>query len=98
MSKKLFLIIVLNRMKIRVWCLWLNAENEWVSYQTNLKALVMNDFVSMSVSSNQMCKNSNLKTYYRDLPGGAVVKNPPADAGDAGLSPGPGRSHMPRSS
>ena len=29
-----------------------------------------------------------------DLPGGAVVKNPPANAGDTGSSPGPGRSHM----
>ena len=26
-----------------------------------------------------------------------VVKNPPANAGDTGLSPGPGRSHMPQS-
>ena len=33
----------------------------------------------------------------RDFLGGAVVKNPPANAGDMGLSPGPGRSHMPRS-
>ena len=32
------------------------------------------------------------------FPGGAVVKNTPANAGDTGLSPGPGRSHMPRSS
>ena len=32
-----------------------------------------------------------------DFPGGAVVKNPPANAGDMGLSAGPGRSHMPRS-
>ena len=31
------------------------------------------------------------------FPGGAVVKNPPAKAGNMGLSPGPGRSHMPRS-
>ena len=30
-----------------------------------------------------------------DLPGGAVVKNPPANAGDTDLSPGPGRFHMP---
>ena len=27
-----------------------------------------------------------------DFPGGAVVKNPPAKAGDMGSSPGPGRS------
>ena len=32
-----------------------------------------------------------------DFLGGAVVKNPPASAGDTGLSPGPGRSHMSRS-
>ena len=37
------------------------------------------------------CKESE------DFPGGAVVKNPPAYAGDTGSSPGPGRSHMPRS-
>ena len=29
--------------------------------------------------------------------GGAVVKDPPASAGDTGSSPGPGRSHVPRS-
>ena len=32
-----------------------------------------------------------------DFPGGIVVKNPPAKAGDMDSSPGPGRSHMPRS-
>ena len=32
-----------------------------------------------------------------DFPGGTVVRNPPANAGDTGLSPGPGRSHRPRS-
>ena len=30
------------------------------------------------------------------FPGGAVVENLPANAGDTGSSPGPGRSHMPR--
>ena len=33
----------------------------------------------------------------RDFPGGAVVKNPPANAGDTGLSPGLEGSHMPQS-
>ena len=28
------------------------------------------------------------------FPGGSVVKNPPANAEDTGLTPGPGRSHM----
>ena len=27
------------------------------------------------------------------FPGGSVVKNPPANVGDTGLIPGPGRSH-----
>ena len=29
------------------------------------------------------------------FPGGAVVKNPLANAGDTGSSPGPGKSYMP---
>ena len=33
----------------------------------------------------------------RGFPGGAVVGNPPANAGDMGSGPGPGRSHVPRS-
>ena len=34
---------------------------------------------------------------WRGFPGGAVVENLPAKAGDTGSSPGLGRSHMPRS-
>ena len=30
-----------------------------------------------------------LEEHMRDFPGGAVVKNPPANAGDTGSSPGP---------
>ena len=33
----------------------------------------------------------------RGFPGGAVVRNPPANAGDTGSIPGPGGSYMPRS-
>ena len=32
----------------------------------------------------------------QDFPGGPVVKNPPASAGDTGSIPGLGRSHVPR--
>ena len=38
----------------------------------------------------------SIRVVSRGFPGGAVVKNPPANAGDTGSSPGPGRSHMPR--
>ena len=37
------------------------------------------------------------KITVRGFPGGAVVENLPANAGDTGSSPGLGRSHMPRS-
>ena len=38
-----------------------------------------------------------LKSFAQGFPGGAVVENLPANAGDAGSSPGLGGSHMPRS-
>ena len=39
----------------------------------------------------------SLKMTLLDFPGGAVVKNLPANAGATGSIPGPGRSHMPLS-
>ena len=44
--------------------------------------------------ANQRNANQN---HNEGFPGGAVVENPPANAGDMGSIPGPGRSHMPRS-
>ena len=38
-----------------------------------------------------------LKKCIGDFPGGTVVKNLPANAGDTGSIPGLGGSHMPRS-
>ena len=38
----------------------------------------------------------NLKVF-QGFPSGAVVKNTPANAGNMGSNPGPGRSHMPQS-
>ena len=37
------------------------------------------------------------KSERQGFPGGAVVENPPINAGDTGSSPGPGRPHMLRS-
>ena len=42
-------------------------------------------------------KFSMLKVNLGGFPGGTVVKNLPANAGDTVSSPGPGRSHMPQS-
>ena len=35
-----------------------------------------------------------IRREHRDFLGGTVGKNPPANAGDTGLSPGPERFHM----
>ena len=37
----------------------------------------------------------SIKMDKEDFPGGAMDKTLPASAGDMGLTPGPGRSHMP---
>ena len=42
-------------------------------------------------------RETRSKTVSPAFPGGKVVENPPANAGDRGSSPGPGRSHIPRS-
>ena len=39
----------------------------------------------------------SFSTFHEGFPGGAVVENLPANAGDTGSSPDLGRSHMPRS-
>ena len=39
---------------------------------------------------------SCLKNNFQDFPGGPVVKNPPANAGDMNSIPGLGKSHMPQ--
>ena len=48
-------------------------------------------------STSLIIREMQIKTTMRGFPGGAVVENLPADAGDTGSSPGLGRSRMPRS-
>ena len=45
--------------------------------------------------SNPYAKLSAKSQQSWGFPGGAVVENLPANVGDTGSSPGPGRSHMP---
>ena len=40
---------------------------------------------------------ANQRAPFGDFPGGAVVKNPPASAGNTCSIPGLGRSHVPQS-
>ena len=46
---------------------------------------------------HQGSPNLTFKKMLGDFPGDAVFKNPPANAGDTGSGPGPGRSHVPQS-
>ena len=48
-------------------------------------------------SSSSISGIKLLKYKLGGFPGGTVVENLPANAGDTGSSPGLGRSHMPRS-
>ena len=50
------------------------------------------NFVTLRCNQVRSCFE---KCITGDFPGGAVVKNLPANAGDTGSIPGPGRSHMP---
>ena len=55
------------------------------------------DFKSKTVTRDKEVHHIMIKGSIQGFPGGTVLKNPPANAGDTGSSPGPGRSHMPRS-
>ena len=49
----------------------------------------------MKIGGKKSLPKFVFKKVLEDFPGGAVVRNPPANAGDTGSSPGPGKSHMP---
>ena len=61
---------------------------------SNQMAKIETDYWSASHDSSLWRQNGGSRRHLRDFPSGAVVKNPPANAGDAGSIPGPGRSHM----
>ena len=50
-----------------------------------------------NAAKNKFLKSASLKKNILGFPGGAVVENLPANAGDTGSSPGLGGSHMPQS-
>ena len=67
---------------------------KYISFKDSVCSNIM-DWIIRTLKGT---KNPGLNVFLKhawDFPGGAVVKNPPAKAGDTGSSPGPGRSHMP---
>ena len=63
---------------------------------TKIKYLEMG-ILSQQFNSFLCLPSCNTEIKQWDFPGGTVVGNPPASAGDKGSDPGPGGSHMPRS-
>ena len=61
------------------------------------KLRMMNPFPIKKKKGGVCCKGCHELVHIGGFPGGTVVENLPANAGDTGLSPGLGRSHMPRS-
>ena len=51
---------------------------------------------SAQISCYSCDRKKGVRTTQEDFPGGPVVKNPPANAGNKGLISGQGRSHVPR--
>ena len=58
-------------------------------YQNTWRLTLLNDTRAKEEISREVL------TYFGTSLVAPVVKNPPANAGDTGSSPGPGRSHMP---
>ena len=52
---------------------------------------------TIALSQCSSAQEVTIKNHLWGFPGGAVVENLPANAGDTGSSPDLGRSHMPRS-
>ena len=66
------------------------------------RGLLRIGYLQLLTGTPVSCEHSNIKCFGGGaspggFPGGTVVKNPPANAGNTGSSPGPGRSHVPRS-
>ena len=48
----------------------------------------------INLPERESCLNGQIKNWKEDIPGGSVVKSPPANVEDAGLIPDLQRSHM----
>ena len=59
--------------------------------------LIVSKRVLSSLPWRSESRDFKLRDKQRGFPGGAVVENLPANAGNTGSSPGLGRSHMPQS-
>ena len=68
--------------------MWKDAQHHYASVKCKSKP----QWDIASTCQDSYCQKDN-----KGFPGGSVVKNLPANAGDTSLTPGPGRFHIPRS-
>ena len=62
----------------------------------NIKQYTHKDTKTYCLYELKVETQTSFKSFMWGFPGGTVVKNLPANAGDTGSCPGLGRSHMPR--
>ena len=55
---------------------------------------IANDYRNVNQNYNEVSPHNCQRSYIKKSTG-TVIKNLPANAGNTGSSPGPGRSHMP---
>ena len=67
---------------------------KWLGKETTIKGQIVDGKMVVEYIMNNIV---SIGIYKKGFPGGAVVENPPANAGDMGSIPGPGKSHMPQS-
>ena len=74
-------------------CIFLNTAGRCceVKLLKRVSTYVFLNYVTAILANSSPCTNSS---HLGDFPGGLVVKNPSANAGDMVLIPGLGRSHM----
>ena len=63
--------------------------------ETAESTIILRDFNAPLSEVNRSSRQKIIKNIVEGFPGGTVVGNPPANAGDTGSSPVPGTSHMP---
>ena len=69
-----------------------------VSLIHNIKfKTILNSFKGQFSYKERVIMSKNKIIPQVNVPGGPLVKNPPASAGDMGLIPDMGRTHMPQS-
>ena len=80
---------------------WKNIPCSWIGRLNNVKMAIILpkpiyrfNIILIRIPAGDFLGSWVVKTVLPDFPDGPAVKNPPANAGDVGSIPGPGKFHM----